>query len=159
MADYTYGQLVVHDLDVEKWPDEAAAILEFIDEQGLVFEHNEGERVPDDVLQVGAHGGYSAEEVRVGGFAYDLKELVEKAPHATFEGYEAPKYEWLGDLVRYRPGLGVFTSNCDSEGEPVWGTGEIRRFVTNVRTGVWTIDDLDRALGDPWLRYDEEGSS
>ena len=125
MGDRTWGELTVLDLDTEKYPDEAAAIIAVIGDAGLEYQWD----CPDDVdpfttLQVGHR--YADDQVSCG-FVYDhLVDLPEAAPHATFFGYETPKYEWLGDLLIHVPGLGSWWQTCGENGNPVFSIVEVQ---------------------------------
>jgi hypothetical protein len=49
----------------------------------------------------------------------DTDAMIKAAPGATWEFWEDPKYEWLGDWHGYTPSAGELGGDCDSDGNVV----------------------------------------
>lgn len=164
MGDRTYAALVVHRLDVEKYPAEAEAIMGAIEDYGLSVEFgvpsvpSSMATVTDDsLLKVGVT--YSDDQASCG-IVYDLQDLGEKAPHAVFSIQEDPKYEWLGAVLLFTPELGPWMCSSDADGSPVATTEAVAEmldttFAARGDGGVPSYgevrDVLRRSLGIPWM--------
>lgn len=96
----------------------------------------------DHVLRIG--DSYTVDEIRCGTAEEVADELRVRAPGASWVCWEAPKYEWLGDLYRFTPELGVFTAECDGDGEPRFPPFHIQALLDSLGTdqAAWK-----RALG------------
>jgi hypothetical protein len=60
---------------------------------------------------------FTSYDFRCGHSEYLADEL--QALGCTFELYEEPKYEWLGELHMFHPELGRLDTLCDADGEPL----------------------------------------
>lgn len=129
MGDRTWGQLTVVQLDTEKYPEEAEAILAVIVETGLAFQGNEPDGDPFTVLQVGPDAQYGDDQAPCGFVGSYLAPLAVTAPHAVFWGSESPAYEWLGEVIQYHPHLGLWRHNCDNDGYPVFTRDEVLNLI------------------------------
>lgn len=134
MADRTYFQLTVHHCP----EDQVGAVLDIIAEHGLHPEYEDG-GPREDQLALGLT--YMDDETRCGSADTIAHQLVEQAPQASFELWEDPKYEWLGDLRRYTPQLGVFAADCDSEGNAVFTVEKVKNLAA-------LPDTVNAATGD-----------
>src|SRR5699024_7462220 len=74
---------------------------------------NEGQPADD---QLGLGLTYMDPEVPCGSAQLIAQTLQESAPRASWEVWEDPAYEWLRDLYRFTPDLGLWTSNSDARG-------------------------------------------
>lgn len=88
---------------------------------------------------------YEVEELTVGTSDLIAKDLITFAPGCSFRASEDPKYEWLGTVHWYVPGLGHFAKDGDAQGRPVWNAEEILALTQGQRN--LPDDDLHRALG------------
>ncbi|WP_181273658.1 hypothetical protein [Brevibacterium oceani] len=135
MSDRTHVQLIVHDCP----PDQAAAVLSIIDQHDLHLEYVEDGQPADGQLGLGLT--YMDPEVVCGSAQLIAQELEQSAPGASWEVWEDPKYEWLGDLYRFTPTFGPWTANCDAEGTPVFTPDEVHRLAVLPNT----VDEPARA--------------
>lgn len=87
---------------------------------------------------------YTAEEMSCGIVEELANELIAAAPGATFDVWQDPKYEWLGNGVTYAPDLGRFAYECGSAGAPIF-TGEEVLHVYRRKPST-----LARYVGEPW---------
>ncbi|KJR10243.1 hypothetical protein UG54_01295 [Gordonia sihwensis] len=120
--------------------DQARAILEIIDAHDLSVDIDDR----PNVLRIGEI--YRIDEIPCKTSEEIANELQEVAPDASWECWEDPKYEWLGDLYRFTPELGLFTVECGGEGEPLFTAFEVRHFMAKA-TAVGGVD-LARSLGE-----------
>ena len=74
--------------------------------------------------------------------AHDLMDAV---PDVPFSVYEEPVSEWLGTVCWYVPELGLFTTSCDTDGEPLF----TQDFVLALNGKPSQV--RDEHLGVPWL--------
>lgn len=135
MGDRTALQLRIADCPV----DQAGAILEIIDAHDLSVDIDDR----PTVLRIGEI--YRIDEILCNTSEEIANELQVVAPDASWECWEDPKCEWLGDLYRFTPELGLFTVECGGEGEPLFTPVEVRHFMAKAATGG---DDLARSLGE-----------
>lgn len=151
MGDQTCVQLIVYACP----PDQTRAIRQQIDNYDLTEHeqrcisapgqvHSRWENLPED--QIMLNHLYLGTSVPCGSADDIGAALAEEAPGAIWEVWEDPKYEWLGDLRRYAPSLGLFKAECGSDGQPLFTATELRDLLAKVRRG----DDIARDLGDPW---------
>jgi hypothetical protein len=147
MGDRTWGQFTVVQLDTEKYPEEAAAILAVIEDTGLAW-LGACDADPHKVLQVGPDAQYGDDQVSCGFVGEYLVPLVDLAPHAVFYGYEGGGYEWLGEAMKYHPNLGLWRQSCDDNGNAVYSRDEVLNFIKLSKV------ELERRihylLGIPW---------
>lgn len=136
MGDRTCFQLQIADCPA----DQASAILEIIDAHGLSVGIDDA----PNILRLGER--YACDETLCGTAEEVAAELQSVAPDASWECWEDPKYEWLGDLYRFTPDLGVFTAACDGEGQPRFTPLNVRQFMKKAAA----IDEteLRRSLGE-----------
>jgi hypothetical protein len=69
------------------------------------------------------------------------------------EGWEDPKYEYLGEVHLNHPDLGVFVADCDAQGRPVFTSDAIDRLVE--RTGTDRVQ-LGHLTGRTWAMAHEQ---
>lgn len=131
MSDHTSFTLIVHACP----QDRQAEALDVIHAYDLALEWD---MRPDegDELQVGT--AYTDGEFRVG----DAGELAGKLAElgATFECWEDPKYEWLGDYYAHVPGLGTFSNECDADGQVVVSAAGLRELIAQAVAKAGTLD-------------------
>ncbi|WP_026820054.1 DUF3145 family protein [Arthrobacter castelli] len=113
MADHAPVQLTVFDCP----PTQAAAVLDLIDQRDLDPEYGTGHQRHD---QLSLHLAYRDTEGPCGSADEIATQLQLTAPDASWQVWEDPKYEWLGSLCRFTPGLGLWTAPCDADGCPVF---------------------------------------
>lgn len=121
MSDRTPVQLTVSACPTEQ----VGAVLDVIESYGLHLEYVEDGQPGDD--QLGLALTYMDPEISCGSAQKIAQELQNHAPDASWEIWEDPKYEWLGDLYRYTPELGVFSAECDAEGTAVFTADEVHK--------------------------------
>jgi hypothetical protein len=120
--------------------DEREAAAAVLNEYGLGEEWGIGNPYVEE-LEPGTQ--YVDDQASVG-ITYELPgKLIEAAPGATWHGHEDPRYEWLGTLAMYTPELGLYTHDCDAQGNPVFAVQEVRAMLADP-------DQADRLLGKPW---------
>lgn len=136
MGDRTYHQAYIYDCPPEK----VGVVLDVLENHGFGLEYDNG--VGEDQLCLVEK--YHRPEAYLGTSLEFASELTEKAPEVTFNVWEDPKYEYLGQGLSYAPALGTFTYDCGSEGEPLFNVEEVRRIVDT------TGDARERLLGTPW---------
>lgn len=120
MSDRTHLTLKISDCPASQ----AQAVIDLIDQHGLHPECDQPGQPADDQLGLGL--AYMDHEVTCGSAQEISTHLQRVAPEASWEVHEDPAYEWFGDLYRFTPGLGVFTAECDAQGEPVFTPAQIR---------------------------------
>ena len=98
----------------------------------------------------------SADDLAAGLIMYDARcgiagemaaALAEAVPGASFYLWEDPAYEWLGDVYAYTPALGMFTAECDSNGEPMFRLSDV---LATIGTANGDAEAVKRAMGGPW---------
>ena len=88
---------------------------------------------------------YGIDEARLDAYETIGNELAEKAPGATFECWNDPKYEYSGMLFMHTPEHGRYTHPCFEDGTLAFSTDEVDRALE------MQPDDRARLLGKPWL--------
>ena len=114
MSDRTALQVIVLSCPLER----VRAVLVVLAEHGL----REFGGAEDVVV---LREQYLAPEMALGTAERLADELVSAAPEVAFLAWEDPRYEWLGTVVAYVPGVGQFTGPCDAQGTPLWTTGQV----------------------------------
>src|SRR3954464_13799885 len=107
MGDWTSGAVTIHACP----PHRVRTVLDALDEYDLYYE----DAANNATLHLGAH--YCADELRCGSAADLADELIKAAPEVAFTVYEEPAYEWVGTSCTYVPGLGLFSADCDTDGD------------------------------------------
>jgi hypothetical protein len=96
---------------------------------------------------------YTADEISVGSADQIAAELIEAAPGCSFALWEDPKYQWLGSVNVYTPALGLFSAECDANGQPVYTAREITDMITKAgdvdQAGL--IAAIQRTTGGAWF--------
>lgn len=109
MGDRTSFQITIY----ECAPDKVADVLGILDDYGLgtdwVTDHASS---PHTELVLGQQ--YNTHEVTCGSAGEIAGSL--NTVGATYECWEDPAYEWLGEYHAYIPGLGHFSGECDANG-------------------------------------------
>lgn len=70
---------------------------------------------------------------------------------ATFQCWEEPYGEWLGDVHLHVPGLGMFSAECDAAGAVVFGTSEVLNMVIEATSLAGLRAEVAKVTGTPWL--------
>jgi hypothetical protein len=138
MGDRTWFQAVIFDCP----PNQAQAVLDVFDEYGI--HPGDDVTVPDGHLALGAT--YVNEDILCGSAQETAARLQVDAPQSSWELWEDPKLEWLGDIWRYTPMLGAWTAQCSSQGTPVFSDDHIRSLHMRVSHPL-TLHELDKLLG------------
>lgn len=98
----------------------------------------------------------SIEEAPVGGSRVAAEAvhaaLAEVGQDVAFRVSEAPKYEWLGRLVRYNPQLGWHGVDCDAEDNPVLTDQVFEAAFERTTSAAAGIEELRAILGTKWNR-------
>lgn len=123
MSDRTYFQIVIYAAPA----DERAAIERIFEQYDIGYGET---RDSDGFYRVVLGAQANTHEIRCGSASDIAQELVHHAPRSSWELWEDPAYEWLGDVRRYTPDLGLFTAECTSEGCPVFTVAEVLQMVT-----------------------------
>lgn len=135
----TQLQLFIYDCP----PDQAWAAWQVIDRYEL-DEDWDGPAPKDGQLIVGG-APYTHRAAASGETSNELAdELVEAAPGISFLVWTDATVDWLGALVRYTPGLGMFKADCTTEGDVRFGASEV------VRMAKLDIGRVERYVGLPW---------
>lgn len=137
MSDRTPVQLIVADCPI----DQVAAVLDLVKRFGLHVEYITDDQPVDGQLGLGVT--YMDTEVVCGSAFTMARQLQQTAPDASWEVWEDPAYEWLGDLYRFTPELGLFTAECNSQGDPVFTDEQVLRLFDEHPTR----DRLESRLG------------
>lgn len=143
MSDRSAFTLIVYDCP----PEQRAAVLEIINEHGLTEDYFDGEE--ETALNLGTRYGYG--EMLLTAYQDVADQIIEKAPGATFECWNDPKYEYSGAVTMYAPDLGRFTSDCDADGEPYVTAPTIRKLIVNTGEEDLALG-LEQALGVTWSK-------
>lgn len=136
MGDRTYHSLVIADCP----KDQARAVLDILNEYGYSTQAD-----VDIDTTLALDELYFIEETNLGTSDEVAGQLMERAPGASFRASEDPKYEWLGVVSWYVPGLGLFSNTGDAQGQPVWNASEILSLLND--RGVALDDVLHRKFG------------
>lgn len=139
MSDRSAFTLVIYDC-----PDtqEQRQIAQIASREGL-SEYYSG-TVPDGAsLVFGEAVGYH--EMSMEAYRELGQEIAEKAPGATFECWNDPKYEYSGMLFMYAPGLGAFIHASQEDGSLSFAADEVDRALE------MQPDERAKFLGKPWL--------
>ena len=124
MGDRTPIEVIVYSCP----PERVNAVLEVFEEFGLGHEFVlPGDPAPGPAnasrqrrLELGR--GYIHSEISVGSSA----EIAAALPSdAAWKVWEDPAYEHLGEVHLNHPDLGVFLSDCDAQGRPMFNSGEV----------------------------------
>lgn len=154
MGDRTYHQIYIHDCPPEK----VGIVLDKLDEYGFSF-YGEADDQDGKALVLGEC--YHNDESYLGTTVNELiPSLIEQVPDIVLDGWEDPKYEFMGAGTRYAPGLGSFDYECGQSGAPLFGAEDVLKAVVmdeNARekflgiswTKVNTPDDGTVLLGQP----------
>jgi hypothetical protein len=135
MGDWTSGTVTIHACP----PHRVRTVLAAFAEYGLVYE----DATNDTTLHVGEC--YSADEFRCGSATRLTTELIKQAPEGTFTVYEEPAFEWLGTTCTYVPGLGLFSTDCGTTGDPLFSQTHVLELEDQ------PADVRQQQLGVPWL--------
>lgn len=150
MGDVTNAQLYVYSCP----PEEAQAILDFIDSNGLGESWGFRSESPTEKLKL--NSCYGA-EVSVG--IVDECQLSNEAPHASYIIWQDPKYEYLGVVEMFTPELGLFSADCDADGNPILSRQSLLDLIDKQPDDFSMAQFrliLDKAMGGPWTRAFEE---
>jgi len=146
MGDRTCHQVYVYDCP----KDQVRAVQEVL--EGYFWE--QGPRGG----RISACEPYLASEITCGTSDEIAAKLMKAAPGASFVLWEDPKYEWLGSVSAYTPELGVFSAECDANGQPVIHYQTAAQVITEAAgAGADVLAAFARAMGRPWL--DEWGTA
>lgn len=136
MGDWTSGQLTIHSCP----PHQVRAVTTVLEYYALATEDT-----PEVRKAVEVGDPYRSDSFPVGDADRLARRLVAEAPDVSFTVYEEPAYEWIGTICSYVPGLGLFTADCDTAGNPMFP-----------QDMVLALDDepaevRQEKLGVPWL--------
>lgn len=150
MADRTAVQLKIPDCP----PEQVSAVLEIIERRGLHLEFVEDGQPNDDQLRLDLV--YMDHEISCGSAVQIAQELRQKAPDASWEVSEDPAYEWLGDIHRFTPALGMWSTDSAADGEPVFTAEKINCILAEGRIHPERIDEkLGNSHAEALLRLTE----
>lgn len=125
------GHRTLHIYDVKAIQSERDAVEAILAKEGLSREDD----VEDDTLT----GLWSDDEARLDAHDEIAGALIAAMPGIAFAIWNDPKYEYLGGISLYTPELGVYSADCDADGNVVKTAHEIVTF-------------LGRFLGEPWTK-------
>lgn len=141
MGDYTQARLVVHHVPEEQ----AQAVLDILNtyvddhQMSIAWESPAG-----PLTEVPLREDLTFEQVPIC-FSIDaVNELSEAAPGIVVTAHTSPKYEYLGDLAQYAPGIGFWSCVCDDSGDAIYTAEEMYAART------MSDADFDRLVGKPW---------
>lgn len=103
--------------------DQVRAVLDVIEKHRLHMEYDDEDHPAPDQLGLGL--SYMDNEVVCGSAEQIATQLQQSAPGASWEVWEAPMFDWLGDLYRFTPELGLWTAECSSEGDALFTTEQV----------------------------------
>lgn len=144
MSDYTGGYVTIHACP----PHRVKTVLTILENYGL-----DSEYADDDAPDTGADtrpavhldAVYACENTFTCGHITGLADaLIKDAPDVAFSAHEAPAYDGLGTTCIHVPGLGLFTADCDSHGEPMFTQTRLLKLADE------PLDVRQQALGLPW---------
>lgn len=141
MGDRTNAQITVYACP----PEQVQAVLGII-ENYLGYNDWGDYDGRSGVLHLG--GCFGAHEVSCGSSDEIAKQMIQDAPGAAFIVNEDPYADWLGSVNVYTPELGWYSAECDANGQPMFGVGEVRKISR------LSAKDREIALGTPWLEKD-----
>lgn len=90
----------------------------------------------DEVPAVTIGERYLARDVGCGSAEEYADALSEAAPGTSFVLWEEPTPEWLGTIFAYTPDLGMFTAECDTDGNVTLSPDEICEAIRGARPAV-----------------------
>jgi hypothetical protein len=150
VGDRTSFQVTIYECP----PDKVAEVLAVIEEYDLGVDWNVGAEwnvggpTPGDKTELVLGQQYNRHEMLCGSAGEIAGELNEIG--ATYECWEDPKYEWLGEYHAHTPQLGHFSGECDSNGsiqviastlirlvEEAQSLDELRQQITALTGGAW----------------------
>lgn len=137
MGDRTNFQLQV----VSCPPEQARAVLNWIDYLGLSEDWGYTPRTGPDVLKLGV--AYCANEVPCGSTGETVSTLSALSGVA-FSCWEDPYADWLGEMAHHVPSLSTPTwrMDCDANGEPMWNaSGVLRLLGLDSNARAWAMGD------------------
>lgn len=138
MGDWTSGTVTIYTCP----PRRARAVLDVLTDYGLTDDDDDATN-DRATVQVGA--SYRADVFRCGDAVELADELIRCAPEVAFTVYEEPAYDWVGTRCSYVPDLGLFTTACDTHGEPMFTQSHVLKLEDEPG------DVRQRQLGAPWL--------
>ena len=112
MSDRTALQVIVLSCPLER----VRAVLVVLTEHSLAVGDEDAVVLREQYLEP---------EMAFGSAEHLADELVSAAPDVAFLAWEDPRYEWLGTVFAYVPGVGQFTGACDAQGIPLWTTDQV----------------------------------
>lgn len=122
MSDRAPVNLIVHFCP----PEQEQAILKFINEHGLTEDYFGG----GDEMELKLHTVYGSDDEPLDEYAEIATALSELVPHAAFEVWSDPKYEYPGGVTFWTLELGFFNGTCDANGEPYLTAHEYMKGLT-----------------------------
>lgn len=150
MGDYSPFQLQIHSVGNGR---EALEFANFIANFGLGqnWDSNHNGTAPTELYLTGTTYGDSDAST---GIYEDATALAAKVPNSVYVAWTDPKYEWLGTIVIHVPGLGVFTADCNADGQPVMSNNALQELIDQQPDDM-TIAEfrevLGKATGQPWF--------
>lgn len=108
----------------------------------------------DEVAGLCTTEAYTAHEMSLGTADEIAAKLIEAAPGCSFDLWEDPYAQYLGDHRAYTPELGLFTSECTANGEPVYERSEIQKMIAEASAaGEDIAAHVHKATGGPWADH------
>ncbi len=141
MGERTWGQLTVVELDAEKYPEEAEAILDALKAAGLAG--------TDEKLRIGHDALYEDDQVRCGFLMEYIDPLGSKAPHAVIDAIEGAHAEFLAERWMAVPGLGSHWGICDDAGRLLCTGDFVKELIIRARNGQ-SDEEFARLTGWVW---------
>lgn len=146
MSDYTGGYVTIHACP----PHRVKAVLTVLENYGLAAENS----IYDDddaAADTGTRPAVILDEEYVcentfscGDITRVADALIKDAPEVAFSAHEAPAYDGVGTTCIHVPGLGLFTADCDTHGEPMFTQARLLELAGE------PIEVRNEALGEPW---------
>lgn len=141
MGDYTQARLVVHHVPA----DQAQAVLDILNDYRLDHQMSvEWGEIRGPFTEVPIGRDLTFEQVPVASSIDFVNDLSEAAPGVVVTAHTSPKFEYLGDLAKYAPGLGFWQCVCDDAGYALFTAEEI----ASART--MSDEAFAKLIGSPW---------
>jgi hypothetical protein len=86
---------------------------------------------PEDPPQIELDASYVRTSALLADGVETGEAVAEAAPSATFHAWTDPADGGLGMCLLHIPGLGIWSSDCDSSGDPVFDGADIRNAIDN----------------------------
>ncbi|MFF2378375.1 hypothetical protein ACFVUW_28700 [Streptomyces xiamenensis] len=118
---------------------EEQAVLEVMEEEGLDLEWSDDDQ-GTSALVLGRR--YGIDETPIGSSRDLATALLQRAPSAVFKLWQDPHYSTDGHFVAHVPGIGTYTTKCDSDGTPHTSVPDLITQLANAPAGITVHDWL-----------------